>query len=62
MTFCKQLARAEKANGETVTAYEMQDKFSPVKRYEITIARDGYEIETIFCARTTWKRKFNEQL
>ena len=62
MTICKELKRAEKQNGETVTAWETQDKFSSAKRYEVTVSRDSMEIYTVKCARTTWKKCFNEQL
>lgn len=66
MTVCKQLARFEKENGDVITAWERYEKDSRCPRYEITIAGHGSNFinygDVIKCAKTTWKRKFNENI
>lgn len=63
MTITKKL-REETVNGETVTAYASQDKFSDCWKYEIIVTREGQSVVNSFditeTARTTWKRKFDQ--
>lgn len=59
MTFCKQLKTAA-VGKDTVTAWELVDKFCAVPRYEITVSRDGIAHTVEKAAKTTWKRKFRE--
>ena len=59
MTFCKQLKSAT-VGLDTVTAWELQDKFCAVPRYEITVDRDGIVHTVEKAAKTTWKKKFRE--
>ena len=61
MTFCKQLKSAT-VGPDTVTAWELQDKFSACSTYEIIVLRsvDGSVVEVEKTAKTTWKRKFLE--
>ena len=59
MTFCKVLA--EKTSGEyKIVAYENHDKDSRLPRYEIVKSKDGFGVESVRAARTTWKKRFNE--
>lgn len=60
MTFCKELARATRTNGDEVIAYENTDKYSAVARYEVYVCRDSIAYQVIHTARSTWKKKFNE--
>lgn len=59
MTFCKVLAQ-KKVDDDTITAYELIDKYDAVPRYEIVISKDEIARLVIKTAKTTWKRKFNE--
>ncbi len=59
MTICKVLATA-KRDGDTISAYELWDKFSAVPRYEITVSRDGVARLVQPTAKTTWKKRFKE--
>ena len=59
MTICKMLATA-KRDDDTITAYELCDKFSAVPRYEITVSRDGIARLVQPTAKTTWKKRFKE--
>ena len=59
MTFCKILAQAQRGP-DTVTAYELTEKFERVPHYEIIEARDGIAHTVTKTAKTTWKRKFKE--
>lgn len=59
MTVCKVLATA-KRDDDTITAYELWDKFSAVPRYEITVSRDGIAMLVQPTAKTTWKKRFKE--
>jgi len=59
MTICKVLA--EKTSGDyEITAYENHDKDSRLPRYEIVKSKDGFCVEYVRAARTTWKKRFNE--
>ena len=57
MTFCKQLASAQR-DDDTITAWEMWDKGSILPRYEITVSKDGIARLVFPTAKTTWKKKF----
>lgn len=59
MTICKMLATA-KRDEDTITAYELWDKFSAVPRYEITVSCDGIARLVQPTAKTTWKKRFKE--
>lgn len=59
MTICKVLATA-KRDEDTISAYELWDKFSAVPRYEITVSRDGIARLIQPAAKTTWKKRFKE--
>ena len=59
MTICKMLATAKRGD-DTITAYELWDKFSAVPRYEITVSRDGIARLVQPTAKTTWKKRFKE--
>ena len=59
MTICKLLATAQR-DGDTVSAYELLDKFSAVPRYEITVSRDGIARLIQPTAKTTWSKRFRE--
>lgn len=59
MTVCKVLA--EKISGEyKIAAYENYDKDSRLPRYEIVKSKDGFGVEVVRAAKTTWKKRFNE--
>ena len=59
MTFCKKLA--EKTQGEkSISAWEETEKFCTVSNYAIYKAKNGIVYETIKCAKSTWKKRFNE--
>lgn len=60
MTFYKVLAKAERDDGVTVTAYEYAEKYRTRNGYEIIESIDSLAVRCTPCARTTWKRKFNE--
>lgn len=59
MTICKMLATA-KRDEDTITPYELWDKFSAAPRYEITVSRDGIARLVQPTAKTTWKKRFKE--
>ena len=61
MTFCRILAEAQRGP-DTVTAYELTEKFSACPRYEIIESREGIAFTVTKTAKTTWKKKFNEIL
>lgn len=60
MTFCKLLRETTLDNGDTVQAYAKTEKFESVASYEITISRGCVAYSVIPCAKTTWKKRFNE--
>ncbi len=60
MTVCKMLKQAILNNGEMLQAWEMQDKYSERKRYEVTVSNNGLAYSVYPCARTTWRKRFNE--
>lgn len=60
MTIYKPLKIETTPRGYCITATQKQEKLEKVWSYEIHVARDGYGIFTIPCARTTWKRRFLE--
>ena len=60
MTICKKLAYKEFDNGKSVSVFEMIDKYSSVPRYELTISKNGFEVETIKVSKTTWKKRFDQ--
>ena len=59
MTICKLLATA-KRDEDTISAYELWDKFSAVPRYEIVVSRDSIARLVQPTAKTTWKKRFKE--
>ena len=61
MTFCKKLAEAQRGP-DTVSAWELTDKYSARPRYEITESRNGIAYTVTKAAKTTWKKKFTEIL
>lgn len=60
MTVCKMLKQAILNNGEMLQAWEMQDKYSAAKRYEVSVSNNGLAYTVYPCARTTWNRVFRE--
>ena len=60
MTFCKLLKETTLPNGDTVSAYENIDKYTSVPYYEIVVARGSIAYEVIPCAKTTWRKRFNQ--
>lgn len=61
MTFCKELAKAER-NGKIISAWELSDFGCGAKRYEVSVSVDGIAYQTVQTARTTWRKKFREVL
>ena len=62
MTFYTTLKEGTTERGATVTAYKSMDKYSTLEQYAVTVSRGGLGIFTEKCARTTWRKKFNDLL
>lgn len=60
MTFCKILKAGKTAGGYDVEAVEYTNKFSDFTSYSVNVAEEGRCIYSATCARTTWRRKYNE--
>lgn len=61
MTVTEILKSGKTARGKDITASVSIDKYSSVKRYEITISKDGIAWYTVPCAKTTWKKKYTTE-
>lgn len=62
MTIYKPLKCETTSRGYCITATQKQEKYSNIWTYEICVARDGYGLFVIPCARTTWKKRFIETI
>ena len=60
MTFCKLLRQATLPNGDIVEAYANTEKFETIAKYEIVVSRNGIAYDVIPCAKTTWRKRFND--
>ncbi len=60
MTICKLLKEAKLANGDTVSAWELTEKYETVPHYEVSVCRNSIELYSVKCAKTTWRKRFKE--
>ena len=60
MTYNKVLKRGIRYDGVEIIAYEIYEKYSTTPEYTIDVFKDDNWIFSKACARTTWKRAFND--
>ena len=59
MTVCTTLAEKRKG-GKVITASKRIDKDSTICEYTITVSENGFSVDVIKTAKSTWKKRFNE--
>ena len=60
MTFCETLKKGKTPEGCEVYAVREMDKYSAVWRYSVDFVENGVCFHSVKCARTTWKKRFEE--
>lgn len=60
MTFYTKLKEDKTEHGRTVTAWKYSEKYSAIDEYCVDISEGSCVIISEKCARTTWRKKFEQ--